>query len=113
MATVGIYGTLAFQTRQRTREIGVRLALGATRQEIVSIVLKQAASGVISGGVAGTIFSGAAAFVLRRFFADVSLLNPLYFLGGIAILGTAIAFACFLPALRATKIDPITALRTE
>jgi putative ABC transport system permease protein len=113
MAAVGIYGTLAFQTRQRTREIGVRLALGAARPDIVRLVLQQAVPWVVGGGAAGMIISAAVAYALRMFFADISLLNPLYFLGGSAILGAAVALACWLPARRATKVNPVEALRAE
>ncbi len=113
MATVGIYGTLAFQTRQRTREIGVRLALGASRPDIVRLVLKQATPWVVGGGATGMLISIAIAFLLRSVFSDVSLLNPAYFLGGFATLGAATALACWLPARRAAKINPIEALRAE
>ena len=113
MAAVGIYGTLAFQTRQRTREIGVRLALGAARRDIVRLVLRQAVPWVVGGGAIGMLLSAAVAFALRMILADVSLLNPLYFLGGLGVLGAAIALACWLPARRATQVNPVEALRAE
>ena len=113
MAAVGVYGTLAFQTRQRTREIGVRLALGAARPDIVWLVLRQAVPWVVGGVAVGMILSIAVAFVLRRIFADISLLNSACLLCGLAIMGAVIALACWLPAQRATKVNPVEALRAE
>ena len=113
MAAVGFYGALAFQIRERTREIGVRLALGATKHDVVRLVLKQAAPCAVAGGLTGTAISMAAAFALRALIADVNLLNPAYFLVGITILGAAIALASWLPARRAARVDPMVALRCE
>ena len=113
MTSIGVYGTLSFQTRQRTREIGVRLAFGATTRDIVTLVLRQTVPWLVSGASVGVVLSVGIAYALRAFFADVSAINPLYYLGGGAILGLAVALACWLPARRATRVNPVEALRAE
>lgn len=113
MAAVGIYGTLSFQTRQRTREIGVRLALGAAARDIVGLVLRQTVPWIVSGAAVGIVASVGVAYGLRPFFADVNLINPLYYLGGLIALGAVLVVACWLPARRATRVNPVEALRAE
>ncbi len=113
MAAVGIYGTLSFQTRQRTREIGVRLALGATARDIVGLVLRQTVPWLTTSAVVGAVASIGVAFALRPFFADVNLINPLYYLGGFFALGAVLLIACWLPVRRATRVNPVEALRAE
>ncbi len=113
MAAVGTYGSLAFQTRERTREIGLRLALGAARIDIVRLVVRQAVPWIAGGSVAGIVITLAAGYVLRALFADVRALNPAYPLAGLGLLGAAVAVACWLPARRASRVDPIEALRCE
>lgn len=113
MTAVGLYGTLAFHTRQRTREIGVRLALGAERRDIVALVLRQTVPWLISGAVAGLLGSIGVAFVLRSTIFDVNLMNPLYYMGGFAALAIVVLAACWLPARRATRVNPVEALRAE
>ncbi|MFT3869423.1 MAG: ABC transporter permease [Nibricoccus sp.] len=113
MAAIGIYGTLAFQTQQRTREIGVRAALGAVDRDIVALVLRQTTPWVVGGFTVGLLLSLAVGMLLRKAFSDVGLLNPLYFFAGAAVLAVVFAVACWLPALRAMRVNPIEALRTE
>ena len=113
MTAIGVYGTLSFQTRQRRREIGARLAFGATDRDIVTLVLRQTVPWLAGGAGAGIVASVGIAYALRSFFADVNLINPLYYLGGGAILGLAVALACWLPARRATRVNPVEALRAE
>jgi predicted permease len=113
LALVGIYGVMSWSVAQRTREIGIRVALGASSAEVLGVVIrhgmKLSAIG-ISTGLAG-------AFVLRRFLAslvfDVSPSDPLIY-AGVATLMLAVALAaCYLPARRATRVDPLHALRWE
>ncbi len=113
MAAIGIYGTLAFQTRQRTREIGVRLALGAAAADIVRLVLRQAVPWLVAGGAAGMLGTAALSYGLRAMLADVDLLNPAYYLAGAAALAAVVALACWLPARRAARVNPVEALRAE
>jgi putative ABC transport system permease protein len=113
LASIGIYGAVAYTVEQRTGEIGVRMALGAQTRDVLRLVVSQGMRPVLSGLALGVI----AAFALGRFIAaqlyQVSAHDPML-LGGATVLFAAIALmACLLPARRATKVDPIQALRTE
>ena len=113
MTVVGIYGTLSFQTRQRTREIGVRLALGAAARDIVALVVRQTVPWLIGAVVTGTLVSVGIAVTLHAFLADLTLANPAYYLVGLGAVGVVLVVACWLPARRATRINPVDALRAE
>jgi predicted permease len=113
LASIGIYGAVAYTVEQRTGEIGVRMALGAQTRDVLRLVVSQGMKPVVSGLALGII----ATFALGRLIAaqlyQVSAHDPLL-LGGATVLLMAIALmACLLPARRATNVDPITALRSE
>jgi putative ABC transport system permease protein len=113
LAAVGIYGVMAYMVSQRTQEIGIRMALGANRGGVIAMVfthaLRLAGIGLVCGLVAALALTG----LLRAMLFDVRATDPLTFgLVAAALLAVA-SFAALLPALRATRIDPLTALRTE
>jgi ABC-type antimicrobial peptide transport system permease subunit len=113
LALIGLYGLLAYSVRQRVAEIGVRIALGASRARVVGMVVRQGLRLVLIGLALGL----AAAFLLVRFLADVlydvSPYDPWTFAAAPALVLLAALIACSAPAWRAAHIDPIEALRSE
>ena len=113
LATVGLYGVLAFSVSQRTREIGVRMALGAQAWDVAGLVLRQGLMLSLIGIAAGVCVSLAATRVLSRLLYGVAPTDPATF-ATLAFLLTAVALAaCLIPARRAMKLDPMAALRFE
>ena len=113
LCSVGIYGAMAFSVSQRTGEIGVRMACGATRAQVVGMVLRGAA-GMAAAGVAS---GSAMAFFLIRFarslLFEVTPSDPEAWLLALLVLGLVVLAASLVPGLRAARIDPATALRSE
>jgi predicted permease len=113
LASVGLYGVMSFVVSQRTREIGIRLALGAQSRDVISLFLQQGskliAIGVVLGLGGGAAISGLLAAVL----VDISQFDPLAFCVVAAFLAAVALLACWVPARRATKVDPMEALRCE
>ena len=113
ISAVGIYGVVAYSVSQRTGEIGIRMALGATARDVLSMVLRQNLVVIAAGLVLGILAALSASRVMESLLYRVSASDPLT-LGVIAALLAAVAFfACLIPARRATKVDPMTALRAE
>jgi predicted permease len=112
-ACVGMFGVFAYWVRQRTQEIGVRMALGARSTDVVQLVLATTARAVLIGIAAGLVASVAAATLLRSFLFGLSAIDPVTYAGVAAILIAASLLAAYLPARRATRIDPLVALRYE
>src|SRR6266540_2224797 len=113
LACAGIYGALSGSVNERTREIGVRMALGAERRDVLAMILRQGLKLTLSGVGIGLLVSWAATRMLTKLLYGVSATDPLTF-GVVASLLTAVALvACYLPARRATKVDPLVALRHD
>ncbi len=113
LAVVGVYGVKAYAVERRTREIGIRMALGAERSDVFALIMKQGALQTITSVVLGLGLSLVVGQALATMLYKVSPADPAAL--GIAIfaLSAATLFACYLPARRATKVSPLTALRTE
>jgi putative ABC transport system permease protein len=113
LSVVGIYGVTAYSVAQRTREIGIRIALGAQRGELLGLLLRQGMLLVVFGVIAGVIASVALTRFLATMLFDVQPTDRLTFAGVVLLLVAVSAVACFLPARRAMRVDPIVALRYE
>ena len=113
LAGIGLYGLIAHSVGQRTREFGIRTALGASPREIGALVLRDGATPIVLGVTLGLGGAFAAARLLRGMVYDTSVHDPAVFLLAPLLLAAVALLACLLPARRATKVDPMVALRAE
>jgi putative ABC transport system permease protein len=113
LAMIGLYGVMSYMVSQRTHEIGVRMAIGAGRREVMRLVLRQGLTLTIIGLVIGLV--GALGFtrVLGTLLYGVQPHDPLTFIGITLLLMAVALLACYLPARRAMRVDPVVALRCE
>ncbi len=112
LAAVGLFSVVSYSVVQRTNEFGIRMALGAMRGQVLQLVIVSTARNVISGVIGGILLS----LILSRFlskWAEGSAQNPLFFAAVVLLLVLTSAFAAFIPALRASSVDPMEALRYE
>jgi predicted permease len=113
LAAVGIYGVLSYLVQQRTREIGVRLALGATTAQVLGLVLRQGLGAVLAGLALGTGGAFALTRLMKGLLVGVTAADPLTFVLTPALLAAIALLACSIPARRASLLDPLVALRQE
>lgn len=113
LAVVGVYGVISYAASRRAHEIGVRMALGAQPADVIKMIFGQGLTIVGVGVAAGVLVSLAAGGVIANFLYGVSPRDPFTYAAGVALIAAAALAACYLPARRATRIDPIGALRCE
>ncbi|HZD76621.1 MAG TPA: FtsX-like permease family protein, partial [Acidobacteriaceae bacterium] len=113
VTAIGLYGTLAYRTARRTSEIGVRMALGAQRTQVVSLVFRQNVAVTVTGALAGLAAALLAARALASFLYGTSAHDPLVLAGATLLLALVASAASLAPAIRAARINPLTAIRTE
>jgi putative ABC transport system permease protein len=113
LASIGLYGVMSYTVSQRARELGVRLALGAGSREVLGLVLIQGLRLTLAGVAIGLVAAVGVTRVMKNMLFGLSTTDPLTFVS-ISLLLVAVALvASYLPALRATRVDPVVALRTE
>jgi len=113
LAMVGVFGVLSYGVQQRTREFGVRIALGASAGTILKMVLANAARVIGAGALIGLVLAALLAQSIAVFLFGVKPLDPLTFAGVVIVLGATAAIASLIPAYRASRIDPVVAFRSE
>ena len=113
LAAIGVYGVMSYAVAQRTREVGIRMALGARGGEVVRLVLGRGVRIIVAASVAGLIVAFGAARLIKSQLFGVTTSDPLTFAGVPLILAAVAMLACYLPARRAARVDPVIALRDE
>ncbi len=113
LAAIGIYGVTAYSVSQRVREIGVRMALGASGSTVLALIVRQGMTIVIGGMIVGVAGAFAVSRMLSRFLGAIGSTDPATYAGSFAILMIAALLACWIPARRAARLNPVDALRSE
>jgi putative ABC transport system permease protein len=113
LASVGVYGVVSYAASQRTQEIGIRMALGAQSRDVLRLVVSQGLMLVLIGVVGGLVVAGVLSRFLSTLLFGISPGDPVTFLSVPLVLGLMALIACFVPAMRATRVNPVTALRRE
>jgi ABC-type antimicrobial peptide transport system permease subunit len=113
LASIGLFGVMAYAVSQRTREIGIRMALGAARGEVLAMIVRQGLTLTLIGITLGLVGAFAFTRVLQNQLFAISPLDPVTFIAVSALLVIVALLACWLPARRAARVDPMVALRCE
>ncbi len=113
LASIGLYGVLSYAVTQRAREIGLRMALGASGSSVVRMVVSHGITLTVIGVAIGLVGSWAATRSLKNLLYGVSATDPVTFAEVAALLTLIALAACWIPAMRASRVDPITVLREE
>src|SRR4029077_18746142 len=113
LAAVGVYGVISYVTAQRTREFGVRIAIGATRGRVVSEVLRGGVRLTVIGSVIGLVGAFIVTRSLSALLFEISPLDPFSYSAAVALLALISICACLVPAWRASRVDPIIAMQSE
>ncbi len=113
LASVGVYSVMAYLVTQRTREIGVRVALGAASGSVIGMVVRRGLALTAVGVALGVLVSTWASRLLSGMLYETSVLDPVTYIGVVLVLATAATVACIVPAVRAAGTDPLLALRAE
>ena len=113
LAAMGVYGVMAYVVSQRTQEFGVRMALGADTRDVLGLIFREGLTLAVVGITSGLILAVAVTRLMAGFLIGISPFDPITFIGVPVMLGMVTLLACWLPAYRATKVDPMTALRAE
>jgi putative ABC transport system permease protein len=113
LATVGVFGVMSYSVSQRTREIGIRMALGAQRGQILSLIGRQGILVILSGIVVGLLLAFAVGQLIQDFLVGVGAADAVTYITISALLAAVALAACFVPVRRAVRVDPMVALRAE
>ena len=113
MSAIGIYGVVQYAVSQRVHEMGIRIALGASVSDVAGLVIREGLQPVLIGVLAGLVVALQLTAVMAHLLFDVSTTDPVTFAMVPLVLTTVALLACYLPARRASKVDPIMALRHE
>jgi ABC-type antimicrobial peptide transport system permease subunit len=113
LSAIGIYGVLSYVVSRRTREIGIRVAIGAQRAQVLRLILRSGLSLALAGVVIGIVVAAAASQLMRGMLHDVQPMDPFAFLAAIVLLSSIAALASLVPAWRASRVDPVVVLKGE